>query len=165
MLHVVEAADSAGTASRDVMTGSREIGTETETLHAEIDQFLVVVRDDTADRRRYERIEGHGAEVGLRAGERTMRAVLRDISIGGALLDCEWSLSAGTKLEIGLPGGGDPVAARVVRSGTGRLAVVFGAEPSALIRIEGVLDTLAGGAPAAAPKHARHASAALHAAA
>jgi methyl-accepting chemotaxis protein len=46
MEHVVSVADDAGTASRDVLAGSAEIGREAETLRTEVDQFLAAVRYD-----------------------------------------------------------------------------------------------------------------------
>ena len=49
MEHVVAVAEDAGNASRDVQAGVVEIGKEAEMLRAKVDQFLIAVRDDTAD--------------------------------------------------------------------------------------------------------------------
>ena len=72
MEHVVLVADNAGTASRDVLSGAAQIGREAETLRTEVDQFLVAVRDDTADeRRRYERVATNGAMANVQTKGRS----------------------------------------------------------------------------------------------
>jgi methyl-accepting chemotaxis protein len=145
MEHVVGVADSAGDASRDVLAASGEIGREAETLRVEVDQFLTAVRDDSdsAERRRYERIDGKGAVARLQAAGRTTEVGVRNISRGGALLDCDWSLAAGTPFEIELRGAGGSVTGRVVRCDKGGLAVVFNSDPATVARIDRVLDSLA----------------------
>ncbi len=145
MEHVVGVADGAGDASRDVLAASGEIGREAETLRVEVDQFLTAVRGegDGAERRRYERLDAKGMVAALRASGRSAEVVVRTISRGGALLDCDWPLGAGVPIEIELPGAGGSVTGRVVRSGKGGLAVVFSSDPAALARIDGALDTLA----------------------
>ena len=79
----------------------------------------------------------------LRAFGRSAEVVVRTISRGGALLDCDWPLAAGAPLEIELRGAGGSVTGRVVRCGKGGLAVVFSSDPAALARIDGALDTFA----------------------
>lgn len=51
MGNVVEAAESAGTVSRDVEAGAGAIGTQSATLQREVDQFLATIRSDTGDQR------------------------------------------------------------------------------------------------------------------
>jgi methyl-accepting chemotaxis protein len=58
MTQVVKAAQDAASASQEVMAGSDGIGTQAGTLRTEVDQFLHAVREDTGDRRKYERIPG-----------------------------------------------------------------------------------------------------------
>ena len=143
MEHVVTVADSAGEASRDVSAGAQGIGQEAETLRNEVDQFLPAVKDDSGERRRYERIAGNGAMVGLRTrGRDPVRATLRDVSRGGAALACDWTLAAGTNVEVDLPEAGGSVTARVVRCGNGSMAVVFSGEPAVLARIDRAMDAL-----------------------
>jgi methyl-accepting chemotaxis protein len=138
MEHVVSVADSAGSASRDVLTGAVQIGREAETLRTEVDQFLVAVRDDTADeRRRYERVATNGAMANVQSkGRPATRMTLRNVSRGGAALASDWTMPTGTQVEVELPDAGGPVPARVVRCGNGELAVVFGSEAQALQRID-----------------------------
>ncbi|HEX3993972.1 MAG TPA: methyl-accepting chemotaxis protein [Acetobacteraceae bacterium] len=138
MEHVVMVADKAGSASQDVLGGAAEIGREAETLRAEVDQFLRAVRDESADeRRRYERISANGAMVGVRTkGRSPARMELRNIARGGAALVCDWTLPAGTMLDIELSEAVGGIPARVVRSGGGELALIFNSEPQSLRRLD-----------------------------
>jgi methyl-accepting chemotaxis protein len=141
MQHVVTVADNAGGNSRDVLAGAAEIGHQAETLRSEVDQFLNAVRADAPDdRRRYERFAVNGVTARLRTeGRPETVAPLRDISRVGAGLTSDWTLSAGTSLEVDLPEAGGAVPARVVWSGKGELAIVFSSEPAALERIDRAL--------------------------
>ncbi len=147
MEHVVAVADSAGQASRDVLASSSDIGREADTLRTEVDQFLTAVNSDTEERRRYERIDANGAVATLRASGRTEQVAVRNISRGGVLLDCDWSLTVGAALEIDLPHASGGVTGRVVRSGRDGLAVVFTSDAAGLVHIDRVLDLLS-------PQHA-----------
>jgi methyl-accepting chemotaxis protein len=143
MAHVVAIADDAGGASRDVLAGAAQIGSEAETLRTEVDQFLAAVREENDGRQRYQRVGGNGTRVGIQAKDHPpARATLRDISRGGATLDCELSLPPGTSLEVELPGNGGTIPARVVRCAGGTLVAVFSAEPAILTLIDRCLDAL-----------------------
>jgi len=148
MEHVVTVAGTASTASGDVLGAAGKIGSEAASLRVEVDQFLTAVRDDTHERRRYERMDGGGVAVTLRASGQAGSLRLRDISRGGASLDCDWALSAGTPFEVDLPGGGS-VAGRVARSGGGQVAVVFHSDADTGRRIDRTLDMLGAGRQAA----------------
>ena len=137
-------ADVAGAASRDVSTGAEGIGAEAETLRTEVDQFLAAVKDDSQERRRYERVQVNGTIVTLRApGRNPVRTTLRDFSRGGARVECNLTLPAGTAVELDLPDAGGAVTARVVRCDGGEVAVVFSSDAAALARIDRALDALA----------------------
>ncbi|HEX3574189.1 MAG TPA: methyl-accepting chemotaxis protein [Rhodopila sp.] len=145
MAHVVAVADDAGGASRDVLAGAARIGSEARTLRTEVDQFLAAVREENDGRRRYERVSGNGTRVGIQTKDYPpARAMLRDISRGGAAFDCDWSLPPGTSLDIDLPGNGGTIPARVVRCGGGTMTTVFSAEPAILTLIDRCLDALSG---------------------
>jgi len=139
MSNVVAAAESAGNVSRDVETGAGAIGSESETLRREVDQFLTAIRSDTGERRAYERIPGNGAIATLRAAGKTCEAPVQDVSVGGALLSCDWTLLPGASVEVELPGADGRVAARVARCANQQVAVVFSADSSAQSRIERAL--------------------------
>ena len=144
MEHVVEVADGAGDASRDVLAASAEIGREAATPRVEVDQFLTAVRDDgnSGERRRYERIDAKDMVATLRAAGRTAEVSVRDIAHGGTLLASNWVLATGTPIELALPGAGGGLRGRVVRGEMGNLAVVFSLDPAAMTRIDRVLDSL-----------------------
>jgi hypothetical protein len=90
-----------------------------------------------------QRIAGNGAMVTLRASGRSERIAVRDLSRGGALLACDWSLPSGSALEVELPAVG-VVAARVARAGPNGLALVFSSDPAALARIDRALEVIGG---------------------
>ncbi len=64
MGEVVEVAGKAGSASREVFSGIAGIGKEADVLRAEVEQFLVMVRTDSDERRRFERLTVHGGRAG-----------------------------------------------------------------------------------------------------
>lgn len=143
MQEVSGLADGAGQVSQEVSQAATAIGKEAETLRAEVDQFLTAVRDDSGERRGFERIPGGGAKATLRvSGQQAIQAVLQDLSHGGAAFLCEQSLSIGSQLEVELPAAGGPVTARVVRCGGGVLGLVFQQQSDALIRIDRAIDAL-----------------------
>ena len=142
MMDVVHVADGAGAVSREVLAGSGEIGREAERLRSEVDQFLTAVREDSGERRMYDRIDGNGAMATLRGAGRTTEAAVNNISRGGVALACDWSLPAGTPLELDLPAAGGSVTARVARCGGGTLIAVFSAERSVLERLDRTLDAI-----------------------
>jgi methyl-accepting chemotaxis protein len=142
MGHVVIVADQAGSASRDVSTGSADIGREAETLRGEVEQFLTVSRSDTGERRRYERVSADGAPAVLRASGRETRITLRDLSRGGASLACDLELVAGTSVELELPNGAGRAAGRVVRGNGREMALLFNGDPANVAKIDRALDSL-----------------------
>jgi methyl-accepting chemotaxis protein len=143
MREVAGVADHAGGVSHEVLEAAGRIGHEAETLRSEVTDFLVAVGDDIGERRRYERIPGGGASVSLRVpGKDAIRAALKDLSRGGASVVCDLRLAAGDNVDIDLPNAGGPVAARVVRSGGGILALVFHQDATDLERIDRALDAL-----------------------
>jgi methyl-accepting chemotaxis protein len=136
-------ADGAGQVSEDVARAATGIGREAETLRAEVDQFFAGMRDDSGERRGYERIPGRGAPVDLRApGQATLRALLEDLSPGGAGLRCQQALPIGTRVEIDLPNAGGAVTARVVHCENGMLGVLFTGEAADKARIERALNSV-----------------------
>jgi methyl-accepting chemotaxis protein len=143
MTEVVEAADEAGRVSRTVLDGVATIGREATSMRAEIDQFLVAVRDDSGDRRRHERVPGNGAAVTVRIpGQADRKAPLRDISRGGAAVAGAWRLSAGQEIELDLPNGGGAVVGRVVRCDGLVLSVVFHQDDATAERVGRAIEAL-----------------------
>jgi len=144
MEQVAGVADTAGGVSREVLEAADTIGREATNLRSEVDNFLATVRDDSQDRRRYERVAGRSAPVGIIVpGGTASRGTLKDLSRGGAAVVCDLTLLVGAEIDIELPNAGGAITARVVRSGGGTLAVVFHQDAAALARIDRALDAIA----------------------
>jgi methyl-accepting chemotaxis protein len=142
---VVGAADDAAGTSDGLLRGAAEIGTQSETLRMEVDQFLVAVRSETGERRRYQRVPGHGATVTLRAPERQpARVLLINLSRGGAALACDWSIAVGAAVTVGLPDDGGEVPARIARRQGGAVGIVFRQDAETLALLDRLVDGLAG---------------------
>ncbi len=145
MERVVDVADGAGGASRDVLSGAGDISQEAETLRAEVERFLGNVRSDMGERRDYERVSGRSEAVTLRTqGRPAAHAKLTNLSRSGAAIASDWTLAPGTMVEIDLPEGAGMVAARAVRSSDGEISLVFRADPEMLAHVDRALDHLTG---------------------
>ena len=141
--------ETAVTTGGQVLAGAKEINHTAETLQNELTHFLTALNHtEEAQRRRYERIDGHGLHARLMLnGANGIDVVIRDISRGGVAVECRATAACGSEATILLPGTGEPVAARVVHAGDGALALVFRQEAALLARVDGALDHIAG-APA-----------------
>jgi methyl-accepting chemotaxis protein len=140
MQHVVSGSDEASAVSQQVLESASNIGVEAERLRGEVDQFLIAVRDEASNRRRYERLPGNGAMAMLATCDgAAMSVVIQDISRGGIAVACDWPLPAGSEVTIGLQGAGGVLYARTVRSGGGVLALVFQQDTDTLAKIDRVL--------------------------
>jgi methyl-accepting chemotaxis protein len=142
MARVVGAANEAGTACTDVQAGSTDIGHEAETLRAKVDEFLTAVRDDSGERRRFERIAGRGVTAMLRIpGRDAVRAVVRDLSRSGVALAAQ-SVAIGTRVDVELPDAGGPVPGQVSRLEAGMIAISFQDDPASQARVDRALQSL-----------------------
>ncbi|CAH2602103.1 HAMP domain-containing protein [Rhodovastum atsumiense] len=139
MQTMVEVSQEAGAISRQVLDAAGEIGTEAARLGTEVDQFLAAVRDDTGERRRYERIPGNGATGTLMVNGRSAALPVIDISRGGVALQCDWQFPAGTEASVTFPAAGGPVGGRVVRGDGRKLALVFRPDNETQARIDQIL--------------------------
>lgn len=142
LAHVVEVAVGAGTASCDIETGVAENGREAETLRAELDDFLNAVRDDSGERRRFERIPGNGVSAALRApGHQAIRVWLGGLSRGGLALQSP-PLPVGTQVEVDLPDASGAVQGKVARAERGVVGVVFREDSTTQARVDRALQAL-----------------------
>jgi methyl-accepting chemotaxis protein len=142
MARVVEGADNAGTASRDVQGGAVDIGRESETLRIKVDEFLTAVRGDTNERRRAERLAGNGVTAMLLApGQTPSRAVVRDLSRSGVALVSR-PVALGATVEVELPDAGGSVHGQVIRAEHGVIAAAFREDPATLARVDRALHAL-----------------------
>ncbi|NGM23306.1 HAMP domain-containing protein [Roseomonas stagni] len=142
---------AAGSRVRDASEAMFEVSA---TLRTEVDDFLAGMRSaDGADRRQWERIEGHGARARITLpGEASgVEASVIDISRGGArlastgLAGAGLAAAPGTEVEITLPGGSAAIPARIVRIEDGAVAVIFGQSAASLARIDQALAAIGGG--------------------
>jgi methyl-accepting chemotaxis protein len=144
MKNLVAVADTAGEASRKILTDSVQIGSETNTLHTEIEQFLDAVKNDTGDRRRSERIAGRGITAMLRLPNAVpVRAAIQNLSRNGIALTHTASIAEGSEVEIDLPDAGGPIKGCVVRAAGGVIGINFNQDNATLARIDRVLAALA----------------------
>ena len=145
MQDVSEVAEGAGGASGTVLDAAAEVGRVASALHEEVDQFLAAMRSDESERRRWERIPAHGAPVTLHGiGGAVIRARLRDLSRGGAGVECAEGFPVGTEVEIDLPVGG-AVRGRVVGHKDDGFGIVLRQDAGSVARIGRALEALAGG--------------------
>jgi methyl-accepting chemotaxis protein len=142
MEHMVAVAGGASNASSAVLSGSAVIVQEAERLRTNVDRFLVAIRADTGERRRFERLPGNSMALTLHALGREAKASLRDLSRGGAALVSEWKLPAGTTVEIELASVPGRISGRVARSDAETTVLVFDADTRNVTQIDRVMDTL-----------------------
>jgi hypothetical protein len=104
-------------------------------------EFLkAIAKTGDDDRRQYDRVPGNGTEAVLQPlGTAEFRAVIVDLSRGGAALRTEWGAAAGTEVRVLLPGVGAPVVARTVRTIGGQLALAFRQDEAMLRHVDAAL--------------------------
>jgi len=142
MIEVGAQADQADVAGRAVVDSANGVEAEARTLGAELDAFLVAVRD-LQQRRKYERIPGNGMQARATGPGGERGGGIIDISRGGLSMTggvAEWP--AGTAVTILLPGVGEPMRARLVRHSPNGAAFSFRQDPASLILIDLALDTI-----------------------
>jgi methyl-accepting chemotaxis protein len=155
MRAVVTAADAAGAATRSVLSVSDDVAGVSGKLSTEVDRFLVAMRGDERERRRYERLPGGGARAVLRLGgagdngsETT--AVVDNIGRGGIALICGLVLESGTEVAVVLPGAGGPIGGRVARAADGAIGISFAQDAETIGHIDRALDAIGARAARAA---------------
>ncbi|MFT8242970.1 methyl-accepting chemotaxis protein [Roseomonas sp. BN140053] len=145
MRSVSVTAEESGAASQAVLGAADQVAGQSGALREEVDHFLKAMRasQDSEERRRYERIAGRGLPVRLRCatyGE--AQGSLRDLSLGGAALACDWPCDVGAEVMVELPGSTEMVSARVVDSRDHVLALAFRQDPVTLSRLGRAMERL-----------------------
>jgi methyl-accepting chemotaxis protein len=145
MRDVTLVSENAGEASRRVLTVAEELGQSAHVLGDEVKLFLrAMARSDEDSRRRYERIPGRDTVAALHVpGEEPRQLIIQDISRGGVSLRSDWWAHAGMAVELSLPGVDQPVAARLVRSSDGSLALSFVQDDTVLQRVDQAMERIA----------------------
>jgi methyl-accepting chemotaxis protein len=123
MGEVVLVARQAGSTSRELLSDAAGIDQEAGVLRAQVERFLVTVRTDSGERRRFERFGVNGVSARVRlAGQGLIRVTITDLSEGGAALRCDQPIAVGSDLAFELVEGGATVPANVVRAESGGVA-------------------------------------------
>jgi methyl-accepting chemotaxis protein len=141
---VATVSEAAQEASKSVVEISDTVGGTADMLRSELTQFLEgMAKTDDADRRRYERIPGAGAEAVIRAaGRPEFRAPIVDISRGGLGVRTDWRPETGTEVQVSLPGVDTSVTARAARTENGVLALAFRQDEAMLRRVDTALSRI-----------------------
>jgi methyl-accepting chemotaxis protein len=144
--------ETASHTSDRVLQVAVEFRDTAETLDGEIKHFLDAMANTAEqDRRRYERIPGHGAEARLQmSGQADVRLEIIDVSRSGMALRHTAKLDRGAEVRVELPGATAAVLARVVRADGKTIALAFRQDPAALAQLDRVLDGIAARQPAEA---------------
>jgi len=135
-------ADRSDEQGREVLGAANQVGQEARILEREFDAFLVAMRD-SRERRKYERIDGHGAPMQVMAVGAQRRGTVRDMSRGGISADgsfADWPL--GTVAQLTLPGAVAPVAARLIRHFPAGAAFAMRQDAESLAQIDRALAEL-----------------------
>ncbi|HVZ08936.1 cache domain-containing protein [Rhodopila sp.] len=144
MAAVASAADRTGGMSRSMLAAAREIGDVSTTLQSEVEHFLAAMARDDGERRRYERVSGQRTEVQVAIdGASPRRAVILNISRGGAALQGLTECEAGTPVQLRVESVPVAMAGRIVRGADGITALVFNQDTETLRAVDAVLDLLA----------------------
>jgi methyl-accepting chemotaxis protein len=142
MSEVVLVAGQAGTASREVLAGTAGIDQETSALCAEVERFLVMVRTDSGERRRFERFGVDSLQARLSIpGHDPIQVVIMDLSEGGAQVQSDQPIAMGTELSFELPEGGSKIPAKVVRISSGGVGIAFGDNEMVRSQIRRAMET------------------------
>ena len=138
MQEVSSIAEQTDRASGQVLGGASDVGRNADTMRAEVVNFLESMEHATdEERRRYERIDGTGFTAKLRrAGQEEANVKIVDISRGGVALRHDLRIAAGSEVQVSLAGITAPVAARVVRSENGLLALSFRQDEQTLRNVD-----------------------------
>jgi methyl-accepting chemotaxis protein len=141
MRRVVEVAGAAGTASRKVLEGAGNIRQEATLLRDEVERFLMLLRNDSGERRRFERfgINGDKARL-LLPGKSPVDVAITDLSEGGAALRCDRAVPTGTKVALEMRAAGEAIPATVVRSNGNAMAIAFPDDEAVHARVRRALE-------------------------
>ena len=116
MSQVVAVANDAGATSQTVLHGAAGIERDAGSLRNDVEAFLTAVRQDGADRRRFERWEAGAVSAMLGVGGAApVQVRLLDLSEGGTCLRGAPALTMGAQVMLTLVGSQPPIQGTVVR--------------------------------------------------
>jgi len=126
---VAGVAEQSGLIAAQVQEAAQGVETQAATLRAEVTGFLNSLRSDSDDRRKFERIAGHGLKARLMHSGQSDEVRVQDLALGGVALLTAIKLAPGSAAAF-VPQGSDPIHGRVARCENGMLALVFTEETS-----------------------------------
>ncbi|WP_270935835.1 methyl-accepting chemotaxis protein [Falsiroseomonas oryzae] len=135
-------ADRSDVSGRGVLAAAGEVEQEARTLGAELEAFLVAMRD-LQERRKYERVSGRDLPARISSNQGEVAVRIADMGRGGISLRgalAGWTI--GTPVRIALPGTVDQIPARLVRHTEDGAAFAFRQDPAALALIDQALATI-----------------------
>jgi methyl-accepting chemotaxis protein len=125
MRDVSEVAGRAGGTSATVAAAA-DLAKVPGTLRGEVDPFLVTMRSEEGEERRYERVSCRGTRAVIApVGGHDSSVEMIDLSRGSASFVSDLTLPPGTEVRLTLPGGQGRLPARVLRSANGVMIIVF----------------------------------------
>jgi methyl-accepting chemotaxis protein len=152
MREVAMIAEGARVTGGQMLAAAEEVASASARLTSEVDQFLTTLKAETGERRRHERVAGHGARVVilLESGA-AVDGRLIDLSLGGAAVAIDNVLAA-QSVQLRLPEDGGTVLAQVVRMDAGGVtALIFDADDEAAkTAVAAAIERLRGGVAEAA---------------
>jgi methyl-accepting chemotaxis protein len=138
--------EASGATSRSVSVEAAGVTASSGRLRVEMGNFLKTMADPTEEqRRRYERVPGGGLRAVLADGPHKGKEVLvQEISRSGVALVLEWQAPAGMSVSVTLCDVRSPILGRVIRTGSGILAIAFSQDEPNLRLVDQALTTFAG---------------------
>jgi len=143
MREVADVATQSGHTGQGVQSSSAEVNRIAGTLRHEVENFLIAMRADDGERRRYERVPGAGctARLSVADGRESPHVALIDISRGGCALAWEDKrLAPGAEVTVTIEGAG--LVGRIVRAAQERCSIAFRQTPENFAKIDAVMDRL-----------------------
>jgi hypothetical protein len=135
MAQIVAIADhQVGMASQQMLSSVEGIGNTTDEMAATVNGFLESLRQNAADRRRFERIEAGDADATLLVSGQSSHVPVVNLSLGGVAVRSA-PVATGTEVNVELPAAGGMVTGKAIRFYDGILAIKFADDPPTLARV------------------------------
>ncbi len=134
---VNEGAATTGSAATQVLGTAEELSGQSESLAAEVADFLAAIKQ-AGERRHYQR-RSVSVPVRLSIGGRAVSSTMVDLGLGGCRVDVDLGVPAGTALTLEAPGW-PLVKARVLCSEEGHTRLQFALDTATQDNLERLLD-------------------------
>lgn len=141
----------ASVVCQDVGEAADKVRQTADRMRTEMETFVRAIENPNRDeRRRFERVPGHGLTADLEWGGGTRRGlVIRDLARGGIALQGDVAAVTGTEVRLLVVGVNTPLSGRILRTGGGVVAITFTQESAVLAAVDQVMDRAKALAPVA----------------